>query len=87
MRGGGGGGVAAGSCEGDFMLLLNLEELQSMVGDAAWMEISSALETDALGCTSDCKCRLHQRAIDVAACVTAKQRVGCVFLLKLCLIF
>ncbi len=36
---------------------------------------------------SDCMRRSHQRAVDVAACVTAKTRVGCVFLLKVCLIF
>jgi hypothetical protein len=40
-------GVAAGSCEGDFRLLLTVEELRSMVGNAAWVEILSALETDA----------------------------------------
>jgi len=40
-------GVAAGSCEGDFRLLLSLPELRSMVGDDACALILTALETDA----------------------------------------
>jgi serine/threonine protein kinase len=40
-------GVAAGSCEGDFRLLLTLQELRSIVGDDACERILSALETDA----------------------------------------
>ncbi len=40
-------GVAAGSCEGDFKLLLTLQELRSIVGDDACERILSALETDA----------------------------------------
>ena len=40
-------GVAAGSCEGDFRLLLSLQELRSMVGDDACARILAALETDA----------------------------------------
>ena len=39
-------GVAAGSCEGDFKLLLSLQELQSIVGDDAISCILRALETD-----------------------------------------
>ena len=40
-------GVAAGSCEGDFRLLLSLQELRSMVGDDACARILAALESDA----------------------------------------
>jgi hypothetical protein len=39
--------VAAGSCEGDFRLLLTLQELRSIIGDEACERILSALETDA----------------------------------------
>jgi hypothetical protein len=39
-------GVAAGSHEGDFKLLLTLHELRSIVGDDACERILSALETD-----------------------------------------
>jgi hypothetical protein len=40
-------GVAAGSCEGDFRLLLTLQDLRSIVGDDAVARILKALETDA----------------------------------------
>ena len=40
-------GVAAGSSEGDFKLLLTLPELRSIVGDEACACVLSALETDA----------------------------------------
>jgi hypothetical protein len=40
-------GVAVGSCEGDFRLLLTLQELRSTIGDDACERILSALETDA----------------------------------------
>jgi hypothetical protein len=40
-------GVAAGSHEGDFKLLLTLPELRSIVGDEACACVLSALETDA----------------------------------------
>jgi len=40
------GGVAAGSCEGDFRLLLTLQELRETVGDGACARILAALETD-----------------------------------------
>jgi ubiquitin C len=39
-------GVAEGSCEGDYKLLLTLPELQSIVGDDACARILRALETD-----------------------------------------
>ena len=40
-------GVAAGSCEGDFRLLLTLQELRSIAGNDACARILCALETDA----------------------------------------
>ena len=39
-------GVAEGSCEGDYKLLLTLPELQSIVGGDAYARIMCALETD-----------------------------------------
>ena len=38
--------IAAGSCEGDFRLLLTLQELRSMVGDDSYARVLTALETD-----------------------------------------
>jgi hypothetical protein len=39
-------GVATGSCEGDYRLLLTLQELRSIVGDDACARVLTALETD-----------------------------------------
>ena len=39
-------GVATGSCEGDYRLLLTLQEMRSIVGDDACARVLTALETD-----------------------------------------
>jgi hypothetical protein len=63
------------------------QQVFSVLCDSVTREVCSDWYRYFTIAASDCKCRLCQRVIDATARVTAKTRVECVFLLKLCLIF